>query len=227
MSLVEFKGVSYSDEAGPVLRDVDLAFGSGERIVVTGTDGTGTSAFMKLLAGLVAPEAGTVSVLGKDLFSKDGGRASADDLEEVRTSMGLIFSDFSLISNLKVIENVALPMVYHRDLARQASLERAGELLKAAGYDGDVWTLPGPLPDYETRVVSVARAVSLSPRLVAAEDILDGLDEKHKVLIADSLLRYHWGDPEGLLIVTVSDVGDAEYFKPTRVVRRQGQGFTG
>lgn len=227
MALVEFKGVSYSDDAGVVLSGVDLEFDAGERVVVTGADGADTKALMELMAGLISPSSGTIRVLGRELFGEGGARASDDEMVEARASMGLIFSAFSLISNLKVIENVALPMVYHRDMASLASLEKAGELLKVAGYDGDVWTLPGPLPDYEKRIISIARAVSLEPGLVAAEDILVGLDAEHKVLIADALLRYHWGVPEGLLIVTVSDRKDVEYFKPTRVVTRQGPSFTG
>ena len=230
MALIEFKGVGYEETSGAVVfKDADVSFGVGERVVIVGEGGGGTKAFMGLTGGISVATEGTVTVLGT-VF---GTEVSGGDLERARASMGLVFRNFSLISNLKVIENVALPIAYHMDMAPAESLEKAAELLRGVGYDGDPWTLPGPLPDYDKKLISVARAVSLEPKLVAAEDILEGLDEEQKARIAAVLLRYHYGGDRGrgearrLLVVMVQDERDAEYLAPTRVVKIEGRRFTG
>ncbi|MBI5492205.1 MAG: ATP-binding cassette domain-containing protein [Deltaproteobacteria bacterium] len=216
--LIEIKDLtSSSDDGRKIFEGASLALSGGEKVLVTAPVSAGKSLLLKLIAGLVRPEGGVVRVFGEDIANLSG-----DGLKSIRKRMGFVFQDTTLISNLKVIENVALPMQYHTEISYASSMERARLLLEEAGFTGDLWALPGPLPLFAKKEVAAARALSLEPEIILCENITDGLTEFEKERVASFILGYHASG--GKLLILTSNTGDEEtFFRPGRMVRIEGR----
>lgn len=212
--LIEFKDVSLSAWEGRVIFDhAGLSLYAGERVLLTAPVASGKSDFVRLMAGLNRPDSGSLVVLGADLAG-----CGAIELTGVRRRMGFVFQENILISNLRVIENVALPLLYHLGGPYDKHMETAERLLLLTGFRGDPWAMPGPLPPYAKKEVAVARALALSPEIVVCENLTEGMTRNEKEFIAALLIDYQEAGPERLLVFTADDAGDAGLFKPTRKI---------
>ena len=178
-ALIELRGITcVSGDGGVVFEDAHLSLYAGERALIAGPPASGKGLLLKLISGLERPLRGEVFLFGKDIHG-----LKERELNGLRKRMGFVLNDNILISNLKVIENAALPLIYHSGLTYRESMERALELLELAGYRGDPWALPGPLPLYSRKEVCVARALSMEPDIVICESFTEGLtgDEKERL----------------------------------------------
>jgi len=170
--LVEIQGLCHDGPDGRRLfAGADLALFAGERVAVRGPDGAANHALLLLLAGLVRPAQGEVRLFGESL-----GRLGRKRLDALRRRIGVVLSRSPLISNLRAVENVALPLMYHTRLGRPAALARAGELLEAAGFAEGLWAVPDHLSAGSRALVALARALVLRPEILAWEEPDDGFD---------------------------------------------------
>ncbi|MBE9527900.1 MAG: ATP-binding cassette domain-containing protein [Proteobacteria bacterium] len=217
--LVELKKASCTSEDGiTVVEDATASFSSGQRVVITSANGNAANCLLGLIAGIVTPVSGSAHLFGKDVSTLD-----LDMLAELRTRVGFLFHDSVLVSNLKVIENVALPIIYHSELSYEDGMARAQKLLDLAGYRGEVWALPGPLPLHVRKKVCVARALALAPQVVVCENIASGLAHDEAMHLTELLVEYQARRAaDRLLIMTVDNAADAVLVKPDRQLRIEG-----
>lgn len=220
-SLVELINVSSFMESGSaIFEGANLRLKAGERVLITAPVASGKSLFLKLLAGLSRPEKGVVFLFGRDISELD-----ADGLNHARSRMGFVFQENILISNLKVVENVALPMLYHGSMSYEDAMERSFELLDMTGFRGDAWSLPGPLPHYAKKEVALARALALDPDIIVCENIWDFLKDEEKAHVSALLTGYQSRRSGALLIFTANNENDAPYSRPDRVIRIESGSF--
>lgn len=220
--LIEFKDVSSFTGDGRVVFDgANLSLSSGQRVALAAPPASGKGAFLKLVAGLLMPDKGVVSVFGSATATLGKG-----GLNEMRKRMGFIFQDALLISNLKVIENVALPLMYHSDKPYAKCLEESLRLLDVVGFTGNVWALPGPLPQYVKKEVALAKALALEPEIIVCENLSVGLDSNELTHLTGLLVDYHVAHPASLLVVTASAEEDSVAIKPDRIVRIENHRLT-
>lgn len=221
--LIEFKNVCLSMEDGrPIFDDACISLDAGERILLTAPVASGKSDFVRLIAGLKRPEGGALNILGVDLAV-----CGAEELKAVRVRMGFVFQENILISNLRVIENVALPLLYHLGQSYEAHMEAAERLLLMTGFRGDPWDMPGPLPLYAKKEVAVARALALSPQIVVCENLTEAMTGKEKESLCALLVDYQEAGPDRLLVFTADDAGDAALLKPSRRIEIRDLRFAG
>lgn len=221
--LVELKHVTFRTERGVVIfDDASLSLYPGERVLVYGPFSSGKGVLVKFLAGFLRPDRGEVFIYDTDLTGLDRVK-----LDRVRRQVGYVFEDSALVSNLKAIENVALPLLYHTSMGRDESMEKALELLESVSYRGDIWALPGVLPMYEKKLVAVARALALSPDLVVFEHLEAGLTSEERSHIAEILKGYHNGEAGRLLLFTTSNREDGALIEAGREVMITDHGFSG
>ncbi|TAN61775.1 ATP-binding cassette domain-containing protein [bacterium] len=219
--LIEFNGVtSRSDNGGIVFENAGLMLSSGEKVLISAQSGSGKGEFLKLVAGLIKPDKGEVL-----LFGEDTAVLSPERLNHLRKKIGFVFQDAVLISNLKVIENVALPLLYHTDLPREDCMKRALEHLDMAGYKGGAWALPGPLPLYAKKEVAIAKALAMEPEIVICENLSAGLNVDELKHLAALLMNYKSKKPESLLIMTAITEADAAFLSPERVLKIENYRF--
>lgn len=217
--LVELKKVSGTSEDGMLaVEDATASFSSGQRVVITSANANAANCLLEIIAGIVPPTSGSSHLFGKDVSKLD-----LDILAELRTRVGFLFHDSVLVSNLKVIENVALPIIYHSELSYEDGMARAQKLLDLAGYRGEVWALPGPLPLHVRKKVCVARALALAPQVVICENIAAGLPHDEAMHLTELLVEYQLRRAsDRLLIMTVDNAADAVLIKPDRHLRIEG-----
>jgi predicted ABC-type transport system involved in lysophospholipase L1 biosynthesis ATPase subunit len=173
-----------------VLRGVDLDVGAGESVAVRGESGSGKSTLLNLLAGLDAPDAGTLAWAG------------APAAAERRASfLGMVFQAFYLIPELDARQNVlmAARMVKPPGPAEKA---RAGELLARVGLAERATHLPAHLSGGERQRVAVARAMMNSPRLLLADEPTGNLDERTGEAVIELLVGLCAETKTALVLVT-------------------------
>jgi phospholipid/cholesterol/gamma-HCH transport system ATP-binding protein len=219
--LIELKDVtSFSGDESSFIDGANVKFLRGEKVVVLGSLASGKGLLIHLVAGLVRPYKGTVYVFGQDITWLD-----SEAINEIRQKIGFVFPECTLISNLKVIENVALPLLYHSDLAHEECMERALRLLGSAGYRGGVWDQPGHLSPYARKAVAVARALAMDPDIVVCEDLTSGLSEEQRSGLAAVTNEYYETRKGSLLLHITHEESDIDIIRPDRVIRIEGNRF--
>jgi putative ABC transport system ATP-binding protein len=146
------------------LRDVTLRIQRGDRIAITGRSGSGKSTLAHLVAGLDVPTSGSVT------WPALGSRA---ELRPRR--IGVVFQFASLLPELDVLENVALPLELGGAPAVQAR-ERARDALADLGLDALARQLPEELSGGQAQRVAMARVLATAPSLVVADEPTGQLD---------------------------------------------------
>lgn len=152
------------------LRGIDLTIERGEYVAVVGPSGCGKSTLLNLIAGLDAPDGGSMSILGEPLSDR-----SQDELAVWRgKNVGIVFQFFQLMPTLTARENVILPM----DLAGngQGRPGRADQLLEDVGLGDFADHLPSELSGGEQQRVAIARALANEPALIVADEPTGNLD---------------------------------------------------
>ena len=179
------------------LRDVRFAFSSsfalevraldiepGERVAIAGPSGTGKTTLLNLIAGILRPAAGLITVAGTDL-----GRLSEAARRDFRIRrLGFVFQHFALVDYLTVRDNILHPARLNPALALTPELrERAASLAAAAGIAGHLDRYPGALSQGERQRVAVARSLIAEPALVLADEATGNLDPANKSVVLDLL----------------------------------------
>ena len=201
MPVLQLEGVGKTyrrgDEQVHVLVDFDFIVEAGEFVVVTGPSGAGKSTLLHIAGGLDAPDVGTVSVNGQDVWAmRTGARAAFR-----RRCLGFVFQFFNLVPMLTAVENVSLPLVLDGVPARAAD-ERAEELLNRVGLGDRAQYRPAELSGGQMQRVAVARALVATPAIVLADEPTGNLDSHSSAEVLD-LLR-SLSDEDGAAVVMVT-----------------------
>jgi NitT/TauT family transport system ATP-binding protein len=194
--LIEVRGlgVSYrhSGRSQPisVLNSVDLDIYCGDRVAVLGRSGSGKSTLLRLIAGLETPRAGTIKVDGQN----------ADEARR-RRWIGVIAQDATLFGWRTVLENAQLPSEISRDTQMRV---QAREMLAAVGLSGFEDAYPHQLSGGMRSRVSIARALSIRPRILLADEPASDLDEITQENIINELASLGQRFSTTMVIVTHS-----------------------
>jgi putative ABC transport system ATP-binding protein len=155
------------------LDDINLTIPRGEMVSIIGPSGSGKSTLLNLVGGLDRPTGGQVSVDGESL----AGLAD-DDLTRVRRDkIGFIFQFFNLLPTLSCLENVGLPL-HLRGWPRKKVDDRARELLTLVQLTHRLQHLPDELSGGERQSVAIARALSVYPPVLLADEPTGNLDTR-------------------------------------------------
>ena len=160
-----------------VLRGVELEVAPGDSISIRGESGSGKSTLLHLLAGLDAPDAGTLAWEGS---ADTGARRRA-------AFLGIVFQSFYLIPELDALQNVLMARRIISPIG-PAERTRAKELLARVGLAERMTHLPTQLSGGERQRVAVARALMNQPRLILADEPTGNLDEATGAAVIELLL---------------------------------------
>ena len=182
-SRVRLRGVSKAYDDGAtrhdVLAGIDLDVAAGELVALLGPSGSGKSTLLNIIAGLDAPDGGTVEVSGRDLGAlNERGRTLLR-----RRDIGFVFQFFNLIPTLTVLENVLLPL----ELTGGRDEEKARALLERVGLADRERAFPEELSGGEQQRIAIARALAHDPKLLLADEPTGNLDSATGARVLDLL----------------------------------------
>lgn len=151
---------------------VSFAVQAGTLVALIGGSGSGKSVLLREMIGLLRPDAGTVRVLGTDMWG-----AAPAAIDAVRKRIGVLFQDGALFSSLTVAENVAAPLREHLRLPPRALRAQVRLRLAQAGLPLQAATkLPSELSGGMRKRAALARALALEPRVLFLDEPTSGLD---------------------------------------------------
>ncbi len=164
---VEFKGVQRHFGTVTALQGLDLQIHPGELVALLGPSGCGKTTALRLLAGFDRPDAGTITVGGRDVT----------DVAAHKRDMGMVFQAYSLFPNMSVRQNVAFGLRM-RGRAKADRLNRADELLEMVGLGDAGDRYPYQLSGGQQQRVAIARALAIEPTVLLLDEPLSALDAR-------------------------------------------------
>ncbi len=182
-AVIQFRNVRMGFAEGEILRGVSFSAQSQETLVLLGETGSGKTLTLKIAAGLLRPDSGTVDVLGERV-----SRMSERELLVLRRKVGFVFQEGALFDSLTVGENVAYRM--HEDHVNEDEIEpRVREVLEFVELSHAMDQLPSELSGGMRRRVAIARAVVNRPAIVFYDSPTAGLDPITSQTIITLILR--------------------------------------
>ena len=153
-----------------VLREINLAIGAGEVVVVCGPSGSGKSTLIRCVNGLERVQAGDIVVLG-DSVTRRGV-----NLPALRTRVGMVFQSFNLFPHMTALENIMLAPRKVRKLAPAAAEKTARALLARVGLAEKADNYPANLSGGQQQRVAIARALAMQPKIMLFDEPTSALD---------------------------------------------------
>jgi phospholipid/cholesterol/gamma-HCH transport system ATP-binding protein len=168
--MITLENLTKSFAGRSVLNGVSLEVPDGQNTVIIGASGAGKSVTLKIIVGLLEPDAGRVLVDGEDVQELD-----RDQLAALRGRIGYVFQFAALFDSMTVADNIALGLV-RRGYSESTIRERVEESLAVVDLSGTEGKLPSELSGGMRKRVGIARAIALKPRYILYDEPTTGLD---------------------------------------------------
>ncbi|HYF48972.1 MAG TPA: ABC transporter ATP-binding protein [Planctomycetota bacterium] len=220
------KGFGDGSSRLEVLRGVNLDAHAGEMLLLVGPSGCGKTTLLCLIAGLLDPDAGSISLFGTDI-----GRLTEKECTEFRQEhIGFVFQQFNLLPTLTAQENAAVPLLIRGENRRRA-LSKAGEMLERVGLKHRMHARPSKLSGGEQQRVAIARALAAEPKLLVCDEPTASLDGETGAHVMELLREVSLdGNKRTVLVVThdsrifrfgdrIAHVGDGRIVKVEPVTK--------
>jgi len=187
---LELKHVSKSYGRTPVLRDINLSIREGEFVAIVGYSGAGKTTLMSMLAGLIKPDEGSITLAGELITGPSPDRA-------------IVFQNYSLLPWLTVFDNIQLAVdsVYPNWSSgqRREHVEKSIAMVNLTPARGKK---PSELSGGMRQRVSVARALAMNPRVLLMDEPLSALDALTRATLQDEIERIWSADKKTCVMIT-------------------------
>lgn len=158
-----------------VLKDFSLSIEAGSFEALMGPSGSGKSTFLHIAAGLLAADAGSVEIGGKDVVKMSDAEAT----KFRRRHVGVVFQSFNLLNEKTVRDNILLPLLLDgKSPVSRLKSSRLADLTEKLGIADLLDKLPEELSGGEQQRVAIARALIAEPEIVLADEPTGNLDAK-------------------------------------------------
>lgn len=221
IALGSIRKLHFDPQKPPVLDGISLRIQKGETCGLCGPGASGKSLLLKVICGLLRPEAGTVEVGGVSLH-----HASDDELRATQAAIGYLFQNNALFDSLTVFENVAFPLRQRARLSQaivdESDLrQRAEHALRGVGLFHHAEKMPSQLSGGQRKRVALARAVVTRPPLLIYDEPTAGLDPVTTAKIYD-LLHAERELTQATTLVVSSDIDALRRFAPRMLMLYRG-----
>ncbi|HET7695967.1 MAG TPA: ATP-binding cassette domain-containing protein [Vicinamibacterales bacterium] len=213
---VEFNRVSLAFDDHVVLRDLSFSVPEGSMRILLGPSGVGKTLVLKLILGLLRPDAGEVLVNGRRVDTMPEA-----ELLAMRSDIGMVFQENALFDSLTVAENVGYRLYEETRLSLQEVRARVEEVLAFLGLSDFIDRMPATLSGGQRRRVGIARAMASKPNLMLFDDSTTGLDPVIAATVDDEIVKLR--DLQNVTSIVVSQqIRDAFYIAEHHAVRDDG-----
>ena len=195
--MLEARDLTLSYGQTRALNGVSMSVAPGESVAVMGASGSGKSSLLHCLAGVIAPDSGSVHIDGTDLTGLSDRSRSRVRLERI----GVVFQFGDLVPELSLIENVMLPLQLLGQKTA-AARDRALELLTELGIPDLADSRAGEVSGGQAQRAAVARAMVHRPAIVLADEPTGSLDSFNAEDVMDALIALTRTAETALVVVT-------------------------
>jgi phospholipid/cholesterol/gamma-HCH transport system ATP-binding protein len=195
--VVVFDKVSLAFDDKVILQEVSFELQPGRMKIILGASGAGKSTILRLILGLLRPDAGRILVAGRRV-----DELPEDALMEVRAHLGMVFQEGALFDSFTVRENVGYRLYEETDLPLEEVDARVMEVLGFVGLSEYADRMPSELSGGQRRRVAIARAMAASPRIILYDEPTTGLDPITALTIDEEIIKLR--DLEGVSSIIVT-----------------------
>lgn len=195
--------IPHGDEAGP---GFDLAVPESGCLCLLSTCSNRLTNYLRTLAGIASPSAGDLQLLGQAPFRMD----EYDWLEQ-RPQLAYVAHDTALLSVMRVLDNVMLPLLYHRKQDAHTARTIAEQRLQETGFEGDPRSLPAYLNHLQILQAALARATVLEPAILYLQEPFAGMLHEQRHALLPFIRQY---SEQHLVILATRQVQVAQRLQP-------------
>lgn len=194
--MIDIKHLSKYFDNQKVLDDISLHINAGEIFAIVGHSGAGKSTLLRCINGLEGFSDGSVNVLGEEVK-----HLNESGLGALRSQIGMIFQNFSLLNQKNVYDNIALPMKVW-GYSKEQIQKRVDDLLKLVGLEAKKFVYPKELSGGQKQRVAIARALTLNPKILLSDEATSALDPNTTKSILELLQEINKNLGVTIIIVT-------------------------
>ena len=179
------------------LRGVDMEVYAGQMTLLVGPSGCGKTTLISIIAGLLDPTGGELSVLGRDLRRLRGRQLVKFRGEHI----GFVFQQYNLLPALTAAENAAVPLLIGGQRRREA-VAKAAAVLESVNLGDKINALPAQLSGGQQQRVAIARALVHEPKLLVCDEPTAALDARSGHMVMELLRRVAVQPGRAVIVVT-------------------------
>lgn len=216
--MIEIKKLYKSYGDNEVLKGIDQTVSEAEVLCIVGPSGSGKSTMLRCINLLEVPTSGEVYI--------DGELVTSQNINEIRTKMGMVFQNFNLFPHMTVLENVTCAPINVKGVSKTGAEAKAMELLTRVGLDNKANAYPRSLSGGQQQRVAIARALAMDPEIMLFDEPTSALDPEMVGEVLDVMKDLA---KEGLAMIVVThemgfakEVADKVIFMDEGVIIEQG-----
>lgn len=216
--MIEIKKLYKSYGYNEVLKGIDQTVSEAEVLCIVGPSGSGKSTMLRCINLLEVPTSGEVYI--------DGELVTSQNINEIRTKMGMVFQNFNLFPHMTVLENVTCAPINVKGVGKADAEAKAMELLTRVGLDNKANAYPRSLSGGQQQRVAIARALAMDPEIMLFDEPTSALDPEMVGEVLDVMKDLA---KEGLAMIVVThemgfakEVADKVIFMDEGVIVEQG-----
>ena len=216
--MIEIKKLYKSYGDNEVLKGIDQTVSEAEVLCIVGPSGSGKSTMLRCINLLEVPTSGEVYI--------DGELVTSQNINEIRTKMGMVFQNFNLFPHMTVLENVTCAPINVKGVSKTDAEAKARELLTRVGLDNKANAYPRSLSGGQQQRVAIARALAMDPEIMLFDEPTSALDPEMVGEVLDVMKDLA---KEGLAMIVVThemgfakEVADKVIFMDEGVIIEQG-----
>ena len=170
-TIISFRGIAKAFGDNQVYESLDLDIVRGETLTIIGGSGVGKSVCLKILIGLLEPDAGTVHAFGENVPDLD-----RKGLLRLRSRIAMLFQGAALFDSMTVEENIKYPLIEHNWGSTAQMDKRVEEVLEMVDMPGIQKLKPAELSGGMKKRVGLARSIAIQPEVILYDEPTTGLD---------------------------------------------------
>ena len=216
--MIEIKKLYKSYGDNEVLKGINQTVSEAEVLCIVGPSGSGKSTMLSCINLLEVPTSGEVYI--------DGELVTSQNINEIRTKMGMVFQNFNLFPHMTVLENVTCAPINVKGVSKADAEAKAMELLTRVGLDNKANAYPRSLSGGQQQRVAIARALAMDPEIMLFDEPTSALDPEMVGEVLDVMKDLA---KEGLAMIVVThemgfakEVADKVIFMDEGVIVEQG-----
>jgi phospholipid/cholesterol/gamma-HCH transport system ATP-binding protein len=213
--IIVFDQVSLAFDDKEILRSVSFTLKTGHTKIFLGASGAGKSTILRLILGLLKPDAGRIFVNGDRVDNM-----KEDDLMRVRADLGMVFQEGALFDSLTVRENVGYKLFEESTIPIEDVNRRVEEVLGFVRLGEFIDRMPSELSGGQRRRVAIARAMTAKPRILLYDEPTTGLDPITSLTIDEEIIKLR--DIEGVSSIVVTHQLRDAFFVAEHMAIRNG-----